>query len=306
MSLDHYEARSLEIYRVPLLFVMPPTSKAYVFDLLPGQSFFEFLLEAGYDIYVMDWSNPGMHEKHLDLEHYVTKFIDRCASIVRERSGEKDISIAGYCMGGVLSVIYAALNPQAPIRNLICFTTPFDWSEWGLFNKLSDPAYFNVDQMVDVLGIIPADLISSSLEMLRPASKIATPIQVWDNMWNDEFVRSNRALERWAGDALSVPGEYFRDIIKELMFKNSLFTGSLVMGGRTVRVEEVRASFLHAVAKHDHIVPEAVSQELVKHIGSEDKQEIVVKGGHVSVVAGANAIQRLWPQIDQWLGERSV
>lgn len=47
LSLDHYEARSSEIYRVPLLFVMPPTSKAYIFDLLPGQSFSSFCLRLG-------------------------------------------------------------------------------------------------------------------------------------------------------------------------------------------------------------------------------------------------------------------
>jgi RimJ/RimL family protein N-acetyltransferase len=28
---------------------------------------------------------------------------------------------------------------------------------------------------------------------------------------------------------------------------------------------------------------------------------VVLKGGHVSLVAGGNAIKRLWPQLDQWL-----
>jgi polyhydroxyalkanoate synthase subunit PhaC len=32
----------------------------------------------------------------------------------------------------------------------------------------------------------------------------------------------------------------------------------------------------------------------------------VLKGGHVSLVAGGNAIKRLWPQIDRWLGEKSL
>jgi hypothetical protein len=27
---------------------------------------------------------------------------------------------------------------------------------------------------------------------------------------------------------------------------------------------------------------------------------------HVSVVAGANAVKRLWPMLDAWLGERSI
>ena len=38
-------------------------------------------------------------------------------------------------------------------------------------------------------------------------------------------------------------------------------------------------------------------------IGSADKEEVVLKGGHVSLVAGGNAIKRLWPKLVDWLGQ---
>ena len=53
-------------------------------------------------------------------------------------------------------------------------------------------------------------------------------------------------------------------------------------------------------------MPEAASAPLIDMIGSTDKEAVVLKGGHVSLVAGGNAIKRLWPQIDRWLGERST
>ncbi|MDE2977533.1 MAG: poly-beta-hydroxybutyrate polymerase, partial [Acidobacteriota bacterium] len=37
-----------------------------------------------------------------------------------------------------------------------------------------------------------------------------------------------------------------------------------------------------------------------------DRQELVLKGGHVSLVAGGNAVRRLWPRLEGWLAERSV
>ncbi len=37
-------------------------------------------------------------------------------------------------------------------------------------------------------------------------------------------------------------------------------------------------------------------------VGSTDKEAIVLKGGHVSLVAGGNAIKRLWPAIDALVG----
>jgi polyhydroxyalkanoate synthase len=63
---------------------------------------------------------------------------------------------------------------------------------------------------------------------------------------------------------------------------------------------------LHAVAEHDHIVPYESAKHLVPMVGSADKEEIILKGGHVSLVAGANAIRRLWPKLNSWLSGRST
>ena len=67
-----------------------------------------------------------------------------------------------------------------------------------------------------------------------------------------------------------------------------------------------RAHLLHAVAEHDHIVPYDAAKHLIQKIGSTDKEEVILKGGHVSLVAGPNAVRRLWPKLDSWLGGRSI
>ena len=142
--------------------------------------------------------------------------------------------------------------------------------------------------------------------MLRPVSKAVSQVQLWDNMWNDEFVKSYRAFDRWGAETLPLAGEYFRQTVKELMFGNKLYTGELEIGGRRVDVGAITASFLHVVAEHDHIVPIEASRELVERVGSADKEQIVLKGGHVSLIAGPNAVRRLWPRLDAWLAPRSA
>ena len=78
------------------------------------------------------------------------------------------------------------------------------------------------------------------------------------------------------------------------------------VGGRRVDLGTITVPFLHVAAEHDHIVPTAASAPLVGMVGSKDKNEIVLKGGHVSLVAGGNAIKRLWPNLVEWLGTRST
>jgi len=45
---------------------------------------------------------------------------------VQRDSGETDVTVIGYCFGGVLSLLYGSIFADGPMKNLICFTTPVD------------------------------------------------------------------------------------------------------------------------------------------------------------------------------------
>ena len=306
MNLYHYRPLSDEIYRVPILIVMATTNRGYILDMVPGQSFIEFLLKRGYDVYMLDWSAPKPEEKSLGMEDYVLNFIPESVRRVQEDSGIDDITVIGYCFGGVLSLLYGSIFHDGPMKNLICFTTPIDFREMKLFNNFSDRRYFDVDRLVDSVGNMPPELILQSFEMLRPASRSVSQIQLWENIWNDEFVKSYRMFDRWATDTLPLAGEYFRTITKDLMWDNKLFNDTMTVGGRPAQLDKIKVPILHAVAEHDHIVPYDAAKHLIQKIGSTDKEEVILKGGHVSLVAGPNAIRRLWPKLDSWLGGRSI
>lgn len=306
LNLYHYPARSDEIYRVPILMVMATTNKAYVFDIAQDYSFVSYLLDAGYDVFVIDWDAPRPEEKHLDLGDYTQDFIPDCIDRIQQATGETDVTVVGYCMGGVLSLIYAATHPDGPMKNLVCFTTPVNWQEMGLFSHMADPKYFDVDKLVDAVGNIPPDLLVSSFDMLAPAKRTAGQIRLWDNMWNDEYVENHRKFARWANELLPLAGEYFRQTTKELMWGNKLYTGELVVNGKSADLANIKAPVFHAVALHDHIIPPKASAPLIELVGSEDKLEVELKGGHTSLIAGRNAVKRMWPRLDEWLAERSI
>lgn len=306
LSLYHYKPMVKEVYRVPILFVMATTNKAYIFDLTPGQSLMEFLLKRGHDIYVMDWNPPTGEERYLKLENYVLDFIPDCLQRVQQHSGVDDVTVVAYCFGGVLSTIYAALHTDGPLKNLVCFTTPIDWSKMTLFRQWTDARHFDIDRLVDTVGIIQPEIITAGFDMLRPAGRIAGQVRLWDNLWNDEYVAAFRRMERWGNETLPLAGEYFRQTIKELMQKNGLYEGTLQVGGRAVDLKNIKVPLLHVMAQYDHIVPPECGKPLIERVGSPDKEEVLLPGGHVSLVAGANAIKRMWPKLDQWLEGRST
>jgi polyhydroxyalkanoate synthase subunit PhaC len=306
LRLYHYKPLVDDVYRVPVMLVMATTNRGYIFDMVPGQSFVEFLLQRGFDVFMVDWEAPRADEKHLGMEDYVADFLPQCVAKVAEISGEPDLTVVGYCFGGVLSILWASLFADNNLKNLVTFTTPVNFDGMPLFQAWSDRRFFDVDRLVDTLGNCPAEMLYTSFDMLRPGGRIAGNIRLWDNLWNDEFVKSYRMFDRWSADMLPLAGEYFRETTKQLMWDNALMNRTMTVGGRDVDLSRIAAPFLHVTAEHDHIVPAAASAPLIDMVGSTDKQQVVLKGGHVSLVAGGNAIKRLWPQIDRWLGERST
>lgn len=304
--LYHYRTTAEEVYRAPLLLVMSLVSKSYIFDLTPGQSMVEYLLERGYDVYMIDWGEPRAEDSGLRLEDYVLDFIPDCIEQVLQDCGEPDLTLVGYCMGASMSLIHAALDESGAISNLVSIAGPYNYDEMGYFKEWSDPRYFDVDRMVDTLGNIPASVIMQSFEMMRPVSRAVSQVRLWDRMWDDDFVHSYRVLDRWANDQIDFPGECFRQMTKDFQWGNKLYKGELRMNGQTVDLKRIRVPFLNVMAEHDQTVPYKAARELTDAVGSEDREDIVLKGGHVSLMAGPRAAKRMWPALDAWLAPRSV
>lgn len=306
LKLYHYHPMTDEVYRVPVVLVMSLISKAYILDLTPGLSFVEFLLKNGFDVFMIDWGVPRPEDTKLRLEDYTQDFMPECIEKIQEATGERDISFIGYCMGGVLALMYGGLFDNAPMANLVTIAAPVDYEGMGLFRQWSDRRWFDVDRVVDSLGNIPPEMMYRSFEMLRPADRLAAYVRLWDNLWNDDYVKHYRLFNKWTSEQIPFPGECFRQTTKELMWENKLLKGELVIGGERVDLQRITCPVLNAMAQHDHIAPYEATHKLTSLLASEDKEDVVMKGGHVSLVAGANAVLRLWPRVDAWLSVRSV
>lgn len=304
--LYRYDALQDEVYRVPVLLVMSPVAKGYILDLARGQSLVEYLLMQGHDVYMLDWAAPHREQSGLGLAEYVYDLLGGCIEALASDSGEDEVTLVGYCMGGMLSAMYTALHPKGPVRNLACFTTPVNGDGMALYKKWMSSRAFDIDRLVDELGNIPGDFVNSSIQALRPLQRSANQMRLLNNVENDAFVKAHLRFDRWAVDQLPVPGALARDMVKDFILDSRLLDASLALRGRRVDLAKIRVPFLHVAALYDHIVPAAASRDLIGLVGSTDKQEIVMKGGHVSLVAGGNAIFRLWPQLDAWLAARGT
>lgn len=293
-------------YKTPLLMVYALINKPYILDLTKGNSLVEYLLEQGFDVYMLDWGTPGYEDRHMKLDDYILDYIPRAVKKVLRTSKANDISVLGYCMGGTMTSIFASLNPELPIKNLIFMTSPFDFEETGLYGKFLDERYFNLDKVVDTLGNVPPEMIDFGNKLLKPITNIYGPyVTLMDRYDNEQFIESWKLMQKWVADGIPFPGEAYRQWIREFYQKNKLIHDELVIRGRKVELSKITANVLNVSAERDHIAMPHQVEALMDKISSKDKTYVSVPTGHVSVTFGPKAVKVTYPTIGDWLAERS-
>lgn len=293
-------------HKTPLLLIYALINKPYIMDLTKGGSLVEYLVNRGFDVYLLEWGTPGIEDKNMKLDDYIMDYIPRAVRKVLRKSDSDTVSILGYCMGGTITSIFAALHPELPIRNLVFMTTPFDFEDSGLYGAMLDEQHFDIDKLVQTYGNIPPEMIDFGNKLLKPMANFFGPyVSLYDRADNESFVKNFKLLQKWLNDGVPFPGESYRQWIREFYQKNKLIKGELVIRGRQVKLEEITANVLNLSGEIDIIAPPHQVEALMNRISSKDKQYINLPVGHTSIAFGSKASTITYPTIGDWLEERS-
>jgi polyhydroxyalkanoate synthase len=288
-------------HRPPILIVHSLVSKSYILDLLPGNSMIGFLRDEGFDVFLLDWVPADAADAENTLETYVDHYIPKAMAAVAEESGQKEQTVIGYCFAGILTLLLAAGHPELPIRNLITLTTPCDYCEMGFMSKMFLSGRLDADDLIDDTGLVPASAMDEGFQSLKPTDRVVQQVNLWQNLWNDQWVEGFLAMNRWARDQVAFPGAAFRQTVDVLIRQNALLEGVIPFGRGEVRLKDIACPFLNVYCEQDTIVPAPASEPLVGLVGSKDASELRLESGHVGLVAGRSAAKVARPQIADWI-----
>jgi len=159
MVLYHYKPRVEKQNPIPLLIVYALVNRPYMADLQEGRSMIQGLLDAGVDVYLVDWGYPDEGDRYLALEDYINGYLDNCVDKIREAHGLDKINILGICQGGSFSLCYTALH-QDKVKNLITTVTPVDFhTKDDLLSRLV--RHVDVDLLIDAEGNLTGETMNS-------------------------------------------------------------------------------------------------------------------------------------------------
>jgi len=302
--LYRYRRETPATHATPILLVLPLINRAYILDLRPGSSFVQFLLANGFDVFMLDWGIPGEEDRNLSLDVLMEQYLPRAVRKASQAAGGVELTMLGYCIGGTLAACFAAMYPDAPVNNLVLFTTPIDFADAGRLGTWTAGDAFPIDQLAEVFPTIPGSLPDLGSKMLNPLpNTIGAYVRLWHKLGDPTFDPAGwQAMYRWVNEGVPFPSAAYRQWIKEFYQGNKLVKGTLQLAGRPVRLENIRIPLLNVSATNDAIAPRTTTAAIVNLVSTTDTEEVILKGGHVGVVVGRAANRDLWPRVAEWLG----
>lgn len=305
VRLRHYRAVG-EPQSTPLLLVYALIKRPFILDLQPGRSVVENLTKQGLEVYLIDWIPPTRSDNWRGFDAYVNGDLANAVRAVQIREGVEQVSLLGYCFGGLLTTIYTALHPKT-VKNLIALALPLDLSgrEIPLFTLVDRLSPETIDLITATYGNCPPWFIKAGFTSMSPVHHALDKyIGLYRNKDREGYAEMFDLFERWMNSDVPLTGQIFREVTKEVFKKNLLAQSRLKVDGQTVNLKNITCPVLNVIGEYDDVVHPKSSLPFTELVGSGDKQNLVFPNGHMGLAVSSAAHKKLWPQVGVWLKER--
>lgn len=287
----------------PVLFIPAPVSRYFIVDLLPGRTYAGHIAQAGFDVFIIDFGEPTQEDRFADLSYYVDGLVRRSVNKVRALTQRESIDVIGYCLGGTLSLLYTALNPDS-VSRLVLLTTAIDGDVKGGISWVAHQMGME-GESYEKPRLVPAAEVKSWFEMLSPGSNsVAGRVaDLWNRLEDaPERLAAVRTMASWVDDVVPASGRLLAELYQQFgPTRNKLMKNKAKVGDQPVDLADIKIPVMSVSAARDTIAP----PESVDAIASLIPQAEIVQlpGGHVGIVAGRSA-KTLWNKTIEFLRER--
>jgi polyhydroxyalkanoate synthase subunit PhaC len=302
MELIQYAPRTAAVFKRPLLFVPPWINKYYVLDLRPENSFFRWLIDQGHTVFVISWVNPDERHAQKGFEDYLREGPLTAIRIVRLITGEDEINLGGFCIGGILAVCtlayLAALGEEVPVRSATLLATMVDLTDIGDASVFIDEAQLcNIETHTRRTGFLDGCHMRDMFSLLRENDLI------WNYVVNSYLMGRDPPpfdILHWNADSTRLPARMLRDFLRGIYMENSLVKrGTLQLAGQPIDVRRIKTPCYFLSTIDDHISPWRACYPATQ-LFSGPVTFVLGKSGHIAGVINPPAQNKY----GYWVGNR--
>ena len=288
-----YNPTTEQVYKRPLMIVPPWINKFYILDLREKNSFLKWAVDQGFTVFIMSWVNPDERLAGKSFEDYMVEGPLATLDVIKQVTGEEEVSAVGYCLGGTLlasTLAYMAAKGDDRIKSATFFTTMTDFSEAGELSVFIDEEQISMlEKKMNETGYLDGSQMATTFNLLRAN----------DLIWS--FVVNNYLLGKdpfpfdllyWKSDSTRMPAAMHSFYLRNMYQKNLLVKpGGISLKGVPIDLSTIKTPSYFVSAREDHIAP-WISTYAGTQIFSGPVKFVLSASGHIAGIINPPAANK--------------
>ncbi len=337
IELIQYSPATPTVLAEPVLIIPAWIMKYYVLDLSANNSLVGYLVAKGHTVFMVSWKNPSSSDRGLGMDDYLRLGIRDAVDAVSRIVPRQKIHSVGYCIGGTLLSIAAAVfaaEGDKRVASVTLLAAQQDFSEPGELSVFISPSQLDMlEAVMSRTGVLKSEQMGAAFSLLRSRDLLWTPAV-------NSYLRGKREspndLMAWNADGTRMPCRMHAQYLRELYLNNALARGEFMAEGRRVDLAAIHSSMFVVGTETDHVAPWKSVYKARGLTRSADYTFLLTSGGHnAGIVSGPvhprrryrvrtwnNASETLapnvwhdttptqagswWPVWEQWLAQHST
>lgn len=276
-------------------------NKAYIMNLNEQRSLMQFLYAQGVYPYLLDWGSLLRDDGQQTLDDLI---LNRFIPAVKEINKTSGMAVhgLGYCMGGTMLAAVANIEPDL-FRSLIFLASPWDFHAGSqrLLNRVKFWAPTALPQ-IDMLGHLSVDWIQTLFALLDPSLSIRKFVKFYDLDNESQEAKLFVTVEDWLNDGVDLPENIARECVQNWFLNNDAARGMWSINGKVIKPENIRVPVLTICSTKDNLVEYETAMALHNKLADKQKcKAINPKCGHIGMIAGKSAVEKIWLPIVKWI-----
>ena len=289
MELIQYEPQTEQVYEVPIIFIPPWINKYYIVDLRPENSFIGYLVEQGFQVFMISWKNPDESMADIEFEDYMTLGVLEAADVARQITGAGKVNPIGYCIGGtLLGVTLAYLAAEEGDEKRETFNAPTFLTAMLDFSDVGDQSVFIDEPRVEFMelqmlerGYLPGQHLDNMFNLLQPTQLI------WTNVITNYLMGQKPPafdMLYWNSDSTNLPRDAHSWYIRNTYLENNLVEpGKVEFNGCPIDLSKIAGESYAVGTRNDHIAPWKSGWAMCKLTNGSIRYTLA-NGGHIAGV----------------------